>query len=441
MLLALAAGPARTLGAYEYTDDFSGTRAQEDCYSSSIFWPSDINNPPLRPYLCYCGIGEARGLVLMDFRGELAQLVYGFVVGPTATGTPNRGTLAVDVSFPCNAEVSQYPAGKLFCSTSSDAVVWSAAQSLNAGHSEISIPFTAGQGYVRFTGTHAALNHLRVVPAAAGATIRVSPRPAGAGARPSIFHVDWRYGDDWNDGKSRMGAFKTIQGAIYDNAVQKGDIVVVWPGVYQEEVVFDGKGITIQSAADAAVVMAPDGYAFSFYDAEGRDSVLANVVITGCGVGGIFCDRGAAPTLRNLTIAGNGAGVVVYDNANPYIVNCIIWRNINTQLSAPKQDFNWQITYSCVGPSSPSTVKKTAGNINADPLFGDTDYHLKSAWGRYVPLTDTWVFDKVTSPCIDAGDPMDTPRAEGLLNGWQIDIGAYGGTPFASHSASGPTCK
>jgi hypothetical protein len=204
--------------------------------------------------------------------------------------------------------------------------------------------------------------------------------------------------------------------------------------------VFSGKAVTVQSAADAAVIMAPNGWAFSFYNAEGPKSVLANFVIAGCSQGGVFCDSGASPTLRNLTITANQAGISAYGGANPRIVNCIIWDNTDSQLFADR-DFNWQISYSCVGPTKPGNVSKTAHNINVDPLFGDGNCHLRSQWGCYEPLTSTWVFDQQTSPCIDAGDPTDTPRMEGLLNGWRIDMGAHGGTPFASRSSSGPACN
>jgi hypothetical protein len=72
-----------------------------------------------------------------------------------------------------------------------------------------------------------------------------------------------------------------------------------------------------------------------------------------------------------------------------------------------------------------------------DPLFADPghgDYHLRSKRGRYWPQHDVWVLDKVTSPCVDGGDPSDNPSGEPMPNGGRIDMGAFGGTPFASMS-------
>jgi hypothetical protein len=250
---------------------------------------------------------------------------------------------------------------------------------------------------------------------------------ASNGAGHLIYHVDGSSGrDNWNDGLSRAHAFATIQQAI--DTARDGDTIVVWPGVYREQLFFMGKAITVQSAADAAVLTAPGDYAVSFYYCEGPGSVLANFVITGCGVAAIFCE-GASPSLRNLTIVGNRFGVVAGDGADPNITNCILWDNQDGDLS------ECTARYSDIQHGVP---EKKLGNIRAEPLFADPqkgDYHLKSEWGRYVPQLGTWVADDKTSPCIDAGNPEDDYSGERMPNGDRIDMGAYGGTPFASLSS------
>ncbi len=253
---------------------------------------------------------------------------------------------------------------------------------------------------------------------------------ASKSAACTIYHVDVRSGRDWNSGLSPSRAFATIQAAI--NAADDGDAVLVWPGVYEEEISFEGKAITVQSAADAAVITAID-HAFSFQRGEDADSVLANFVITGCGRSGIFCN-GASPTLKNLTIVDNQFGVLAYGGAKPDIVNCIVWDNADGAL------FQCSARYSCLEETS---VSKNLGNINSNPLFANAargDYHLRSPYGRYVPDNGTWAFDSgATSPCIDAGDPSEYPRCERVPNGSRINMGAYGGTTYASLS-SGPVC-
>ena len=67
-----------------------------------------------------------------------------------------------------------------------------------------------------------------------------------------------------------------------------------------------------------------------------------------------------------------------------------------------------------------------------DPDNGD--YHLRSERGRYWPEHNVWVLDNATSPCVDAGDPMDDPSNEPIPNGGFINMGTYGGTRYASMS-------
>jgi len=262
---------------------------------------------------------------------------------------------------------------------------------------------------------------------------------ASKGAEHSVYHVDGTSGRDWNNGLTQSRAFATIQKAI--DKAQSGDTVLVWPGVYAEPITVMGKAITIRSAADAAVIMAPGDIGVSFYYAESSHSVLANFVITGCTGGAIFCD-GTSPTLKNLTIVGNGFGVTAYEGGEPDIVNCILWSNRDGDIFRDGYSSQWQglARYSCIEQGAPNPW---AGNISVNPLFADPqngDYHLQSRYGRYVPADDAWVTDNVSSMCIDAGDPDEDFRAEHTPNGARINMGAYGGTASASLS-SWPQCN
>jgi len=70
-------------------------------------------------------------------------------------------------------------------------------------------------------------------------------------------------------------------------------------------------------------------------------------------------------------------------------------------------------------------------NIHLIPQFaGWLDCHLKSAGGRWTE--SGWVYDAISSPCIDAGDPSDDVGDETIPNGDRINMGAYGGTIHAS---------
>jgi len=68
------------------------------------------------------------------------------------------------------------------------------------------------------------------------------------------------------------------------------------------------------------------------------------------------------------------------------------------------------------------------------PMFADEWYHLRSQRGRYWPRFHVWALDEITSPCVDGGDPLLHPGAEPMPNGGRLNMGAYGGTAFASMS-------
>ncbi len=69
-----------------------------------------------------------------------------------------------------------------------------------------------------------------------------------------------------------------------------------------------------------------------------------------------------------------------------------------------------------------------------DDVFVAGDYHLRSRAGRWDPSGRTWIKDSVSSPGIDAGDPMAPFEQEPAPNGCRVNLGFYGGTPEASKS-------
>jgi hypothetical protein len=250
---------------------------------------------------------------------------------------------------------------------------------------------------------------------------------ASKGDEPFVWHVDGTSGSDSNTGLSQSEAFRTIQHAV--DKTWPGDTILVWPGTYREAVNLKGKAITVQSADEVAVVTAPAPayYAFNFWTAENSNCVVRNFIISGCEDAGIYCNN-ASPTLANLTITNNNLGIRCENSADPDVVNCILWNN-------EKDLYHCEARYSCMAQEDALT--RGIGNFKDDPGFADPengDYHLMSRNGRYSPSTDTWVIDSVTSPCIDAGDPSMEPGREPMPNGSRMNVGAYGGTPFASLS-------
>ncbi|MGD8501172.1 MAG: choice-of-anchor Q domain-containing protein, partial [Phycisphaerales bacterium] len=257
-------------------------------------------------------------------------------------------------------------------------------------------------------------------------TIDMGAYESGTAPTPNVYYADAVNGDDNNDGLTPQAAFATIQRGI--DAAEDGEVVLVCPGVYQEEVNFLGKALTVQgvapSPAGVPVLQNPGDFAVSFYYGEGRDSILKNFVIRNSFIA-VFIAR-SSPTISNVTIVENRYGIDAYAGSEPDISNVILWNNAGSDL------FGCQARYSCI-----EQVTVGEGNIDADPLFVDPvagDYRLASQRGRYWPEHDVWVLDKVTSPCVDGGDPGADPLREPTPNGSRINMGAYGGTPQASLS-------
>jgi len=219
--------------------------------------------------------------------------------------------------------------------------------------------------------------------------------------------------------------------------------------------------------------------------------VIANCLITGNSGSGVACVGGRA-NLINCVITGNralnsGGGILCFAHPDPQVIvtNCIIRGNtgrngdqiylVGTSPRVGGHLFpelnvsfsNVQGGAEAIGYDSPQDLQGLfwgQGNIDADPCFVDAgfwdpngtpedanddfwvngrgDYHLKSQAGRWDANEGRWTIDDVTSPCVDAGDPMDPIGPEAFPNGGIINMGAFGGTGEASKSYFGqPPCE
>ena len=170
----------------------------------------------------------------------------------------------------------------------------------------------------------------------------------------------------------------------------------------------------------------------------------------------VYCTDSHA-TILNCTIANNYAGALgaalCLRKSSVTVVNSILWGNTPVQILSSGVA-KPVISYTVVAESWPGV-----GNLSVDPLFALAgrwvnrnnpavtilpndpsavwvmgDYHLQSQAGRWDDKTGTWQQDKLSSPCIDAGDPVTGVGREPQPNGGLIDMGAYGGTAEASKS-------
>jgi len=121
-----------------------------------------------------------------------------------------------------------------------------------------------------------------------------------------------------------------IQHAII--AGQTGDMIVAGEGIYNENINFKGRKLTVSSvnqddpAVVAATVINGSGRVVTFSSGEDANSILSGFTITG-GSNGIYCTD-AAPSITDCTITGNiYAGIHLYSGGSPAIANCRITEN------------------------------------------------------------------------------------------------------------------
>jgi len=282
--------------------------------------------------------------------------------------------------------------------------------------------------------------------------------------------------------------FDSIQEAI--EVAAEGATVLVRPGIYLESLDLLGKrirltGIDPNGMAYPVLVGAAGGPGVSFTRGEGPDCQLSGFILMQGQAGGAIACRGSSPTISNCLIVGNrstdvrGAAVTclessarlvhctIADNAGGLngggitlqdsdvaIVNSVVWGNHPHEIVLHGNSAA-RVTYSAVAGGWPGV-----GNIAEDPLFAQRgtwaaaadgavvapgnpngvwimgDYHPRSQGGRWDGASQIWVYDAMTSPCIDGGDPNAPVGYEPAPNGGVVNMGAYGGTPQASKSPS-----
>ena len=200
------------------------------------------------------------------------------------------------------------------------------------------------------------------------------------------------------------------------------------------------------------------------HNGEGTNKGYTDNVLIGKQSGITFYEGGNKNKIKGYTtivrnnIIGNNAGFGI-ENKKPHLhkfiseYNCIYnnvkgcYHNTSSQTDIyvfpdyacndPKEkDGRISYTYNILSPKwadadEQGDLKSDLGAQEAKLVF-----HLKSEKGRWDGTQ--WVYDDVTSYCINTGAPFSNYTNEPIPNGNRINIGAFGNTPYASMSDSIP---
>jgi hypothetical protein len=195
---------------------------------------------------------------------------------------------------------------------------------------------------------------------------------------------------------------------------------------------------------------------------SGTSATIANNVIahnSALDSGGILTWYGTPSIINNTIVHNRPNGLylgptpwTLDQDSGPPVLNNIIWENelyAWSSVSLEGYDIrfnniqgNWKIEDEDEEEEEEKEEDDKSGNISVDPCFAEPDnrdYHLKSQAGRWDPVSQSWVQDDITSPCIDTGDPDTEIESEPSPNGDIINMGAYGGTEKASKSPENQT--
>lgn len=161
---------------------------------------------------------------------------------------------------------------------------------------------------------------------------------------------------------------------------------------------------------------------------------LRNVVVEVVGSGGGVVSEVGSITITSCTFVGSGTGVALTSSSTGNVATNSIFDGFASFANDPAL---FATSY-CAFHQVAGTLPAGPGVQTQDPLFADRatgDFHLQSTRGRWNGLD--FVADPVSSPCIDAGNPVAPLAAEVWPHGGRLNLGAYGGTADASLSPGG----
>jgi parallel beta-helix repeat protein len=176
--------------------------------------------------------------------------------------------------------------------------------------------------------------------------------------------------------------FNTIQTAIDDVNTVAGDVVIVMPGTYVENINMSGKAITLRGTdpLNAGVVLATiidgnaSGSVITCNTSEGPSTVISGFLITNglADYGAGMYITSSSPTVTNCTFSGNtvnniGGGMICAGYSSATITNCTFSNNSANDRGGGMCDYY-----------SSTTVTNCTFSNNSANISGGGFYHHQS---------------------------------------------------------------
>lgn len=222
------------------------------------------------------------------------------------------------------------------------------------------------------------------------------------------------------------GDYTSIQAAI--NAATNGKDILVHNGIYQENIDFLGKAITVRTTEGAVIDGSNSGNVVTFNSGESSNSVLDGFTITNGSAtygGGIYCSSSSSPLISNCIIFSNlgsiDGGGFYLTSSSPSIQNCIVKDNT----------VNYSGGGFCILWSSPTIANCTISNNIGSGITCGTDSHSY--------IVNCLITNNTYSPNTDSGGGLGCGGGNPLVVNSTITsnlASTYGGGIYLQDSCS-----
>ncbi len=249
--------------------------------------------------------------------------------------------------------------------------------------------------------------------------------------------------------------YQTINAAVED--ALPGDVILVHPGTYEENVVISGITLTALRGPEVTVMQSPDGTGDGVILTGDQNVALVGFRIQGFVRGVVVNTNGGSTKVANCVVAGNSSHAIYLGESMPIsakLVNNTCADNGGSGIYVERRSVTFTSIFNNVVFRNGEYAFMgfggwtTFGDYNC--IFGNTKGGFE-AWddgGEHVIQTDPLIdarthyrFTSQSSPAVNAGHPSsfyDDP------DGSQNDMGAYGGPEAANwwrDPFAGPTVE